>query len=58
MNVPRGFDLDHRLDPATLPPRAFHRSLGAFGLRRGEVFTVTHAEGARHFELGAHVPRS
>ena len=51
-NAPRGFDLSDRLDPALLPVEALRRSLGEFGLRDGDVFTITHAGGTRHFELG------
>jgi hypothetical protein len=53
-NVPRGFDLSDCIDPAALPAGALRRPLRAFGLRGGDVFTITHAGGARHFELGGH----
>jgi molybdopterin/thiamine biosynthesis adenylyltransferase len=52
-NVPRGFDLSDRLDLAALPAGASRRSLRAFGLRSSDVFTITHASGTQHFELGA-----
>lgn len=51
LNVPRGFDIDHRLDPATLPVAALDRPLASFGVRSGDVVTLTHAGGVRRFAL-------
>jgi len=52
-NAPRGFDLEARLALATLSSRALRRPLATFGIRSGDVVTVTRAGRARHFELGA-----
>ncbi|MGD0948413.1 MAG: ThiF family adenylyltransferase [Candidatus Binatia bacterium] len=47
-----GFDMIERLNPAELPEATLERSLRSFGIRSGDVVTLSTAEGERHFEIG------
>ena len=47
-----GFDMIERLNPAELPGATLDRPLRSFGIRLGDVVTLSTAEGDRHFEIG------
>jgi adenylyltransferase/sulfurtransferase len=47
-----GFDMIERLNPAELPEVTLGRSLWSFGIRLGDVVTLSTAEGERHFQIG------
>jgi molybdopterin/thiamine biosynthesis adenylyltransferase len=50
--VPITSDMVDRLDAAALPDSVLRRTLGGFGLRAGDVITVTGPFGDRHLEIG------
>jgi hypothetical protein len=47
-----GFDMIERLNPDELPGATLDRPLRTFGIRLGDVVTLSAAEGERHFEIG------